>query len=57
MRVSVVVPARDAAATLPRTLACLEAQQGAPEFEVVVVDDGSGDGTAEIALGAAPLVR
>ena len=57
MRVSVVVPARDAAATLPRTLACLVAQQGAPEFEVVVVDDGSRDETAAVARAAAPLVR
>ncbi len=57
MRVSVVVPARDAAATLPRTLACLAEQEGAPEFEVVVVDDGSRDETAAVAQAAAPLVR
>jgi GT2 family glycosyltransferase len=57
MRVSVVVPARDAAATLPRTLACLAAQAGAPEFEVVVVDDGSSDSTAEIAAAAGAPVR
>jgi glycosyltransferase involved in cell wall biosynthesis len=48
----VVIPARDAAATLPRTLECLAAQQGAPEFEVIVVDDGSTDSTAEIAGSA-----
>jgi glycosyltransferase involved in cell wall biosynthesis len=56
MRVSVVVPARDAAATLPRTLACLGAQQGAPEFEVVVVDDGSSDRTGDIAREAGVTV-
>jgi glycosyltransferase involved in cell wall biosynthesis len=48
----VVVPARNAAATLRRTLECLAAQQGAPEFEVIVVDDGSTDQTAEIARAA-----
>ena len=57
MRVSVVVPARDAAATLPRTLACLAAQEGAPEFEVVVVDDGSSDSTADIAVAAGAPIR
>jgi glycosyltransferase involved in cell wall biosynthesis len=46
---SVVIPARDAAATLPRTLDCLAAQRGAPEFEVIVVDDGSRDDTAALA--------
>jgi glycosyltransferase involved in cell wall biosynthesis len=49
MLASVVVPARDAAATLRRTLACLAAQRDAPEFEVIVVDDGSRDGTAAVA--------
>jgi glycosyltransferase involved in cell wall biosynthesis len=53
--VSVIVPARDAAATLARTLRGLEGQQGAPEFEVVVVDDGSTDATARLAA-ASPVV-
>jgi glycosyltransferase involved in cell wall biosynthesis len=42
--VSVVVPARDAAGTVSRTLAALAAQQLADgAFEVIVVDDGSGE--------------
>ena len=47
-----VIPARDAAGTLPRTLECLAAQRGVPEFEVIVVDDGSTDATAGIARAA-----
>ncbi|MDX6699272.1 MAG: hypothetical protein QOE65_2669 [Solirubrobacteraceae bacterium] len=50
--VSVIVPARDAAATLPRTLRGLESQSGAPEHEVIVVDDGSRDDTRELAAAA-----
>jgi glycosyltransferase involved in cell wall biosynthesis len=56
MLTSVVVPARDAASTLPRTLECLAAQRDAPEFEVVVVDDGSRDDTAALAERAGARV-
>lgn len=42
---SVVIPALDAADTLPDQLASLAAQVGAPPFEVVVADNGSSDGT------------
>lgn len=44
-----VVPARDEAAMLPQTLPTLLAQHYPGPFEVVVVDDRSGDGTAEVA--------
>ena len=47
MIASVIVPARDAAGLLGACLDGLAAQEG--EFEVVVVDDGSTDGTAELA--------
>jgi GT2 family glycosyltransferase len=48
--VAVVVPARDAAATLPATLAALAAQT--VTCEVVVVDNGSRDATAAVAEAA-----
>jgi hypothetical protein len=53
--VSVVVPARDEAATLPRLLASLRALDPAPH-EVIVVDDGSSDGTAEVAAAGGATV-
>ncbi|HTS73483.1 MAG TPA: glycosyltransferase family A protein, partial [Gaiellaceae bacterium] len=48
MEYSVVIPARDAARTLPRVLDALAVQEPRP-LEVIVVDDGSSDGTARIA--------
>ncbi len=53
--VTVVVPALNAAATLPVQLAALAAQVGAPAFQVVVVDNGSTDGTAAVARTHAGL--
>lgn len=50
--VSVIVPARDAAATLPATLAALAAQEDPPAHEVIVVDNGSRDETAALAQRA-----
>jgi glycosyltransferase involved in cell wall biosynthesis len=51
--VSVIVPARDAAATIVRTLVALAGQQlDAGAFEVIVVDDGSGDDTLALAHAA-----
>jgi hopene-associated glycosyltransferase HpnB len=51
-----VVPARDEAAILPETLPSLLAQDYPGPFSVVLVDDGSSDGTAAAAgsLGRAP---
>ena len=43
-----VIPARNAAVTLPRVLEALAAQEPAPA-EVIVVDDGSTDSTAAVA--------
>jgi glycosyltransferase involved in cell wall biosynthesis len=47
--VSVVVPAYNAAATLGDQLDALAAQQFEDDWELVVVDNGSTDGTAELA--------
>jgi glycosyltransferase involved in cell wall biosynthesis len=55
--VSVVIPARDAAATLPDTLAALGAQELEAPFEVVVVDDDSSDATGRIAAGSTVVDR
>lgn len=54
-RVSVIVPAYNAADTLDRALKSLVAQTR-PADEIIVVDDGSTDNTAEIAQ-AYPAVR
>jgi glycosyltransferase involved in cell wall biosynthesis len=47
--VSVVIAARDAAGTLPRQLDALAAQRTDCRWEVLVADNGSQDGTPEIA--------
>src|SRR3954468_22011370 len=51
-RVSVIVPAHDAEATLGETLASLRAQTLA-DLEAIVVDDASADGTRALAAEAA----
>jgi len=48
-----VVPARNEADVLPRTLRTLLSQAYAGEFHVVLVDDHSTDGTAEVAARVA----
>ena len=54
-RASVVIPARDEQANLPRLLASLRAQRP-PPGEVIVVDDHSGDTTADLARQAGATV-
>src|SRR3989442_6588896 len=45
--VSVVIPTYNRRERLDRVLAALDEQRGDERFDVVVVDDGSNDGTAE----------
>jgi glycosyltransferase involved in cell wall biosynthesis len=51
-RVSVVLPFRDAAATLPECLASITAQSLA-DFELLAIDDGSTDGSVHLVEQAA----
>ncbi len=56
MKLSIVIATKDRAAYLDRALASLAAQRGAPPFEVIVVDNGSRDATAEVARRHAPAL-
>jgi len=58
IKISVVIPAYNAAVFLPRSLGSVRAQTVKPE-EVIVVDDGSTDNTATVAaeLGARVISR
>jgi glycosyltransferase involved in cell wall biosynthesis len=53
VQVSVVIPARDAAATLGAQLEGLAAQRLDVPWEVIVVDNGSSDATVDVARGYA----
>lgn len=58
--VSVLLPVRDEAARVEACLRSLLDQQGVPDLEVVVLDDGSTDGTADVVRQVAagdPRVR
>jgi len=54
--ISVVIPAYNARHTLPATLESLFAQTW-PNLEIIVVDDGSTDGTDQILAQYAPQIR
>ncbi|KGE16212.1 glycosyltransferase family 2 protein [Sphingobacterium deserti] len=48
-KISILIPARNEARSLPFLLESLK-QQSYPDFEIIILDDESNDGTAEIAL-------
>ena len=59
-RVSVLIPARDEAPRIGACLASVLDQISTPDLEILVLDDGSSDSTAEVARAAAagdPRVR
>src|SRR5450759_5226928 len=55
--VTAVVPARNEADVVGRSMASLAAQRYPGEFHMILVDDASQDGTARIAQQAAPRLR
>ncbi|MDG4827109.1 glycosyltransferase family 2 protein [Asanoa sp. WMMD1127] len=59
-RVAVLLPVRDEAARVGPCLRALLDQRGVPELSILVLDDGSTDGTADVVrsiAGADPRVR
>ena len=52
-RVAVLLPLRDEATRVTPCLESLLGQRGVPELEIVVLDDGSSDGTAEVVRAVA----
>lgn len=58
--VSVLIPARDEAHRIAATIRSVLAQQSLPNMEILVLDDGSTDGTADVvhrAAGGDPRVK
>lgn len=53
-QVDIIVPARDEAETIGRVIASLAAQDYRGKYGIILVDDGSSDGTAELAIAARP---
>lgn len=51
--VSVLIPARDEAHRITPTIRSVLDQRGLPEAEILVLDDGSTDGTADVVRRAA----
>ena len=59
-RVSILLPARDEAHRVTATLRSLLAQEGLPDLEIIVLDDGSTDGTGDVVrqvVGTDPRVK
>jgi dolichol-phosphate mannosyltransferase len=54
--VSVVVPTYNEAGSVPKLAERLHTALGARDWELVIVDDGSPDGTADIAAALAPRI-
>ena len=53
---SVVVPTYNEAGSVPKLAERLHAALAGREWELVIVDDGSPDGTADIAAALAPRI-
>lgn len=57
MTVSAIIPTFNGRSRIGRTLAALLAQPGAADLEIIVVDDGSTDGTAASCAGLDDRIR